>query len=400
MKTNFGTFIRLCFLGLLFSTIQGVAVGQQPRSPLVDSFINYQELLDETNFGFDWINVSPVVNSARVEAVQLDAVRPGLMYVAFGSGNLWKSSNNGLEWRPIFNDQASYGIGDFALAPSNPSIIYLGTGESLKKARNFTIPGTGVYRSDDGGEHWRHLGLSDSWHIGEIAVHPTNPEIVVVSVLGHFWSKNSNRGIYRSANGGKTWDHVLFVNDQTGANDIVWGRDNPNVLYASMWENYPSVNGSGSGVYRSLDAGMTWSRCEGGLPKGEAVGRIGVAVSQTDSNKVYALVDHRGRIKEGAAQVFKSTDGGTTWSRTHDEELMIFSRIGWYFADIYVNPCNDEEIFCLGVRVAHSKDGGKTFDLLAGSVEHMTPSDASGLHLDHCDLWINPTNPHLSLIHI
>ena len=398
MKTNSVTSIHLCFLIFVGLSFCRVADGQQPASPLVKSFGNYQEMRATTEFGLHWINVSPVVNSARVEAVQLDASQPGHMYVAFGSGNLWKTTNNGIHWRPIFNDQASYGIGDFALAPSNPEIIYLGTGESLKKARNFTIPGTGVYRSDDGGEHWRHIGLSDSWHIGEIAVHPTNPEIVVVSVLGHLWSENSNRGIYRTENGGETWEHVLFVNERTGANDIVWAKDNPNILYASMWENYPSVNGIGSGVYRSADAGVTWSRCEGGLPTGESIGRIGVAVSQTDANKVYALLDHRGRIKEGAAQVFKSLDGGITWSRTHEDELMIFSRIGWYFADIYVNPRNDEEIFCLGVRVAHSGDGGKSFDLLGGQVKHLTPSAASGLHLDHCELWINPNTPnHLVL---
>lgn len=398
MKTIAHSFFPSCFILYVFFAMVSMANGQQPTSPLVQSFANYQKMRAATEFGFDWVNVSPVVNSARVEAVQLDASRPGHLYVAFGSGNLWKSTNNGINWRPIFNDQASYGIGDFALAPSNPEIIYLGTGESLKKARNFTIPGTGIYRSDDGGEHWRHLGLSDSWHIGEIAVHPTNPEIVVVSVLGHLWSENSNRGIYRTDNGGETWEHVLFVNERTGANDIVWAKNDPDVLYASMWENYPSVNGVGSGVYRSADAGVTWNRCEGGLPTGESIGRIGVAVSQTDANKVYALVDHRGRIKEGAAQVFKSSDGGTTWSRTHEDELMIFSRIGWYFADIYVNPRDDEEIFCLGVRVAHSSDGGKSFDLLGGQVKHLTPSAASGLHLDHCELWIDPNNPdHLVL---
>ncbi len=398
MKTIANSFFPSCFILYVLFAMVSMANGQQPTSPLVQSFANYQKMRAATEFGFDWVNVSPVVNSARVEAVQLDASRPGHLYVAFGSGNLWKSTNNGIDWRPIFNDQASYGIGDFALAPSNPEIIYLGTGESLKKARNFTIPGTGIYRSDDGGEHWRHLGLSDSWHIGEIAVHPTNPEIVVVSVLGHLWSENSNRGIYRTDNGGETWEHVLFVNERTGANDIVWAKNDPDVLYASMWENYPSVNGVGSGVYRSADAGVTWNRCEGGLPTGESIGRIGVAVSQTDANKVYALVDHRGRIKEGAAQVFKSSDGGTTWSRTHEDELMIFSRIGWYFADIYVNPRDDEEIFCLGVRVAHSSDGGKSFDLLGGQVKHLTPSAASGLHLDHCELWIDPNNPdHLVL---
>ncbi len=371
---------------------------KQPESPLVSSFADYQQLRKTTRYGAQWISVGPTVNSARVEAVQLDPANPGTIYVAFGSGNLWKSTNNGISWEPKFEQQASHGIGDFALAPSNPNVIYLGTGESLKKPRNFTIPGTGVYRSDDGGDTWRHLGLSDSWHIGEIAVHPTNPDIAVVAVLGHFWSKNPNRGLYRTEDGGKSWQNVLFVDDQTGANDIVWAGDNPNVVYASTWQNYPDVSGSTSSVYCSTDAGTTWTQCANGLPTGEQIGRIGLAVSQSDSQKVYALVDNRERIEEGAAQVFRSLDGGQSWAKTHDDELKIFSRIGWYFADLYVNPQNDDEIYALGVRIAHSSDGGKTFDLLGGDVTHLVPSAASGLHLDHCEMWINPLNPeHLAL---
>jgi len=137
-------------------------------------------------YGLKWIQLGPVINSARVEAIQVDKLRPGTMYAAFGSGGLWKTIDNGLTWKPIFNNQPTMGIGDIALAPSNTNIIYLGSGESLKKARNFTMPGNGMYRSDDGGKTWYHLGLEDSWHIGEITVHPTNPEIVYVAVLGHF----------------------------------------------------------------------------------------------------------------------------------------------------------------------------------------------------------------------
>lgn len=373
-------------------------LAQQPDSPLVSSFEAYQEHRQETEYGVEWISVGPTVNSARVEAVQLDPNHPGTIYIAFGSGNLWKTINNGISWEPKFELQASHGIGDFALAPSDPNIIYLGTGESLKKPRNYTIPGTGVYRSDDGGSSWRHLGLSDSWHIGEIAVHPTNPDIAMVAVLGHFWSENPNRGLYRTDDGGETWNHVLFVDAQTGANDVVWAADNPNVVYASTWHNYPDVSGETCSVYRSDDAGASWGQCATGLPSGENVGRIGLAVSQTDSQKVYALVDSRERIEQGAAQVFCSLDGGQSWSKTHDGELKIFSRIGWYFADIYVNPKNDDEIYALGVRLAHSSDGGKTFDLVSGDVAHLVPSAASGLHLDHCEMWISPLNPqHLAL---
>ena len=187
---------------------------QNVSSPLLKSFEQYKSLKQKSPFGMEWISLGPVVNSARVEAVQVDPSNPGTMYVAFGSGNLWKTVNHGQSWKPIFEDQASLGIGDIALAPSNPDILYIGTGESLKKARNFTMPGTGVYRSDNGGKSWKHLGLEDSWHIGEIAVHPQNPEIVVVAVLGHFWSSNPNRGLYLSTNGGKDWEHVLYINEK------------------------------------------------------------------------------------------------------------------------------------------------------------------------------------------
>ena len=161
-----------------------------------------------------------MLNSARLESIQVDEKNPGTMYAAFGSGNLWKTINNGISWKPIFENQPSLGIGDIALSPSNSNIIYLGTGESLKKARNFTMPGTGIYKSNDAGNSWNHLGLEDSWHIGEIAVHPKNPDIVVVSVLGHFWSKNKNRGVYKSVDGGKTWQHVLYIDESTGSIDI------------------------------------------------------------------------------------------------------------------------------------------------------------------------------------
>ncbi|MFK7735194.1 MAG: WD40/YVTN/BNR-like repeat-containing protein [Pirellulaceae bacterium] len=378
--------------------LPGQSLGQQPESPLVESFRSYQELRKDTEYGIEWVSVGPTVNSARVEAVQLDSAHPGTIFIAFGSGNLWKTTNNGISWKPKFEQQASHGIGDFALAPSDPNIIYLGTGESLKKPRNFTIPGTGVYRSDDGGDTWRHLGLSDSWHIGEIAVHPKNPDVALVAVLGHFWSSNEHRGVYRTEDGGKTWQHVLAVDGETGANDVVWAQDNPDVVYASTWQNFPDVSGKTSSVYRSDDAGVTWTKRASGLPNGDDIGRIGLAVSQADSQKVYALVDNRERIQRGAAQVFCSTNGGDSWSQTHEEELKIFSRIGWYFADLYVNPQDDEEIYALGVRLARSTDGGKTFELVGGEVQHLVPSAASGLHLDHCEMWINPLNPeHLAL---
>ncbi len=371
---------------------------QEARSPLLDSWEQYLKLKKESAFDLEWISIGPVMNSARVEAVQCDPSTPGTMYVAFGSGNLWKTTNHGLTWKPIFENQSALGIGDIALAPSDPNIIWLGSGESLKKPRNFTMPGTGVFRSDDGGKTWRNMGLHDSFHIGEIAVHPKDPDVVFVAVMGHFWTTNPNRGLYRSVDGGKTWEHVLYVNERTGANDVVIAPSNPDIVYVSMWENNPGIYGKESGVYRSSDGGKTWTRLRGGLPDGPRTGRTGLAVSWSNPDKLYALVDNLNEGIDQAAEVYRTVDGGESWERTHKEDLYIFSRIGWYFTDCYVNPQDDEEVFALGVRVAHSTDGGKTFKLVGGDVFHLFPNASEVLHLDHCELWINPLNPsHLAL---
>lgn len=392
-------FATLSFLLISFFCLKCFSQSSEMApSPLLKSFERYKEMKVETEFGIEWISLGPVVNSARVESVQADPNRPGTLYAAFGSGNLWKSTNNGNHWDPIFEDQAALGIGDIALAPSEPNIIYLGSGESLKKARNFTMPGTGMYRSDDGGESWKHLGLSDSWHIGEISVHPKNPDIVLVAVMGHFWSTNKNRGIYRTEDGGETWEQVLYLDEKTAANDIVISPSDPNYVYASMWENNPGKYGPNTGIYSSTDGGKNWEKCTIGLPEGLQTGRTGLAVSYQNPQKAYALIDNLNKNKQRSAEVYRTEDGGKSWRKMHEEELLFFPGIGWYFTDIYVNPKDDEEIFALGVRLAHSTDGGRNFSYLGGDVFHMFPSAADHLHLDHCELWINPQNPeHLLL---
>jgi photosystem II stability/assembly factor-like uncharacterized protein len=391
-------------LAFLLLLCYNLLIGQNQSTPLLSSFQEYQQAQTNSLFNTKWKPIGPVTNSARVEAVQVDPQHPNIMFVAFGSGNLWKTTNYGLSWQPIFNNQAATGIGDIALAPSNPNIIYVGTGESLRKNRNFTLPGTGVYRSTDGGEIWQHLGLDNTWHIGEIAVHPQNPDIVFVAALGKFWSKGKAKGLYRSLDGGKNWKRVLFIDDNTRINDIVIAPSNPSILYASAWENNinkplaQSVFGKKSGIYRSSDGGNTWQKVKNGLPKHSKIGRIGLAVSHQNPNKIYALIDNRKNINDEAAEVYLSENGGKSWLKTHENPLRIFPGIGWYFADIYVNPQNDEEIYCLGVRMAKSRDGGKTFDFVSGNITHIQPSKAQTLHLDHCELWINPLNPnHLAL---
>jgi photosystem II stability/assembly factor-like uncharacterized protein len=366
---------------------------QQTQSPLESSFQTYRQMKKETKYKLDWVSLGPVVNSARADVVQLDPTHPGTMYVGFGSGGLWKTINNGISWECIFQEQASLGIGDMELAPSDPNIIYLGTGENLKKPRNFTLPGTGMYRSNDAGKTWRHIGLEDSWSIAEIAIHPKNPDIVMVAALGHLWSTNKNRGLYQTINGGKTWQQVLYKNDSTGANDVVIAPSNPKIMYASMWEVYPGINGKNSGVYKSNDGGKNWSACMKGLPSGPKVGRIGLTVSYTNPLKAYALIDNLNNKPGTSAELYKTIDGGISWNKTHKDSLRFFSVIGWYFTDVYINPKNDEEVYCLGVRLAHSKDGGKTFSYIDGNVNRINAGNAKGFHLDHCELWINPKNP-------
>jgi photosystem II stability/assembly factor-like uncharacterized protein len=366
---------------------------QQIRSPLEASFERYQEMKKNTQFKLDWISVGPMVNSARADVVQVDITHPGTMYVGFGSGGLWKTVNNGISWNCIFEEQASLGIGDMELAPSDPNIIYLGTGENLKKPRNFTLPGTGMYRSDDAGKTWKHIGLEDSWSIAEIAIDPKNPNIVMVAVLGHLWSKNPNRGLYKTIDAGKTWQQVLYKDDATGANDVVIAPSNPKIMYASLWEVYPGVHGKSSGVFRSTDGGQSWQGCTNGLPTGPLTGRIGLTVSYTNPLKAYAFIDNLKNSPGQAAELYKTIDGGLTWTKTHTAPFNVFSVIGWYFTDVCVNPKNDEEIFCLGVRLAHSIDGGKTFSMIGGNVRRANQGLAKGFHLDQCELWINPDNP-------
>lgn len=386
--------IKVLILTLVYNT----AFPQQPASPLESSFQTYRQMKADSPYKLDWISLGPTSNSARADVVQVDAQNPGTMYVGFGSGGLWKTTNNGITWKSIFEEQSSIGIGDVELAPSNPNIIYLGTGENLKKPRNFTLPGTGMFRSDDAGATWDPIGLEDSWSIAEIEIHPTNPEIVFVSVLGHLWSKNENRGLFRTTNGGKTWAKVLYVDEMTGANEIVISPTNPQIVYASLWEMYPGISGGNSAIYRSVDGGITWSRCVQGLPTGPKIGRIGLTVSATNPDKAYALIDNLNYPAGQSAELYKTIDGGVNWTKTHSGSFNLFTTIGWYFTDVYLNPQNDEEVFCLGIRLAHSEDGGKTFKFIGGQVTRINPSLAQGLHLDQTELWINPKNPnHLVL---
>ncbi|MBX2815049.1 MAG: hypothetical protein KTR24_03595 [Saprospiraceae bacterium] len=393
---------KLCALFAVLSFICIVAVNGQ--SPFDRSLAQHQILEERRQYHHHWQSIGPTLNGARAESVQLVPQLPGTMYAAYGSGGLWKTTNNGLDWLPIFEGQAAPGIGDVAVAPSNPNIVYVATGESLRKQRNFTMPGNGIYRSNDGGLTWQHKGLAHNWHCGELVVHPLEPNIVMVAAMGKFWSPDTAQGIYRTENGGSSWEKVLYVDDKTRANDVVFAPSDPSIAYASMWANnidsalMESVYGPTSGIYRSEDKGKTWKPVLNGLPIDARTGRIGLAVSYQNPNKVYALIDNLNNDRTEASEIYRTEDGGQSWHRTHQSPQLFSSVIGWYFADIYCSPDDDEEIYALGVRLAHSLDGGRHFEFLEGKVHHQVKSPAQSLHLDQCELDINPKNPNQLLL--
>ncbi|MCF7974067.1 MAG: hypothetical protein K9N55_09655 [Phycisphaerae bacterium] len=369
--------------------------GQHTATPVTRAWEEFTANKQGSLFaGITWDALGPVINSGRVETLDVDPGRPGTIYVGFGSGNLWKTTNHGFSWKPIFDDHPGYSIGDVCIAPSQSRTVYVATGENLRAKRGHTFAGAGVYRSDDAGETWRSLGLADTYHVGRVAVHPANPDIVFVAALGHFYSANTERGLYKSSNGGRTWRRVLFVDDRTGASDVVISPSDPSVVYASTWQCSEAIGGPGSGVYRSTDGGESWTECHGGLPDGPMNGRTGLAVSTQNAHRVYALTDNLNLLgQEDTGELYRSDDGGKTWIKPHAENLKIFSSFGHVFTDCFVTPTDDNEIYALGITVLRSTDGGRRFTQLGGQVRHINPSPAQAFHLDHHDMWINPNNP-------
>ncbi|MFO7756333.1 MAG: hypothetical protein R6V34_10145 [Bacteroidales bacterium] len=387
----------LFFITLLFIQLN---IRAQDDSPVVNSWKEYSSNHKSSLFaGLKWDLLGPVVNSGRVETLAVHPLKKGTIYAGFGSGNLWKTVNHGFSWEPVFDNRAGYSIGDVCLAPSDPEIVYLGTGENLRARRGHTFAGAGVYRSLNGAETWEYIGLANTHHIGRVAVHPENPDIVFVAALGSFYSPNTSRGLYRSMDGGKNWEKVLYINERTGLNDVIFAPSDPDILYASSWQCSEAIGGPGSSVFKSTDGGESWIETANGLPDGEMNGRTGLAVSYENPDKVYALTDNLNReINEGTAELYLTTDGGGIWEKTHEGGLKIFSSFGHVFTDCFINPADDKEIYLLGISVLRSNDKGKTFTQLGGDINNLVTSPANYLHVDHHDMWINPDNPdHLVL---
>lgn len=354
----------------------------------------------------EWRAVGPMQAGARVEAIAVHPIEPSTLYVGIGSGNLWKSTDNGIRWRPIFENEMTFTIGDVAVAPSDPHVVWVGTGETQPRHSGYSYAGAGVFRSVDAGETWTHAGLSDTHHIGKVLIHPRDPGVVYVAALGHFWSRNDQRGVFRTRDGGATWERVLFVSDGTGAVDLAMDPADPDVLYAALWQAVsggPEEGGQESGIHRSTDGGDTWNRLRGGLPEG-TLGRIGLDVAPSDPRVVYAFVDNRApsEVEDRdivGGEVYRSDDRGETWARANEDDLYdVFGVYGWKFTDIRVSPEDTNELFILGNRAFHSTDGGRTFQRIGETIARIHDTRGVIMHLDQHEIWIDPGDPNRILL--
>ena len=352
------------------------ARGQTQRRPVVAPAAPPTPSVSDSTFaGLSFRNVGPVNMSGRMTDVEGVPGDPALVYVASASGGVWKTTNAGTTWTPIFDKQPVQSIGDMAVDPANPEVVYVGSGEA--NVRNSVSFGNGIYKTTDGGKTWRHLGLGDTRHISRIVINPLDPRKVYVAAMGHAFGPNEERGVFMTEDAGETWKKVLYTDNVHGAADLDIDPKNPNRLYAALWYfdrkqwTFKSGDERG-GVYRSIDGGKTWTKATKGLPA--LMGRIGIKVAPSSPNIVYAVAETR----EG--YVFKSTDYGETWTKTSDNANTLGR--GFYYADLRVDPQNENRVYTLGMAFSLSVDGGHTFGPMTGN-----------FHGDHQTMWIDPANP-------
>ena len=332
------------------------------------------------------------------------------LYVAVRYGGVWKSTNNGTTFEPIFDSQDVTGIGCLAIAPSNSNIVWVGSGDAASV--RVAYPGNGVYKSTDAGKTWQHLGLEDTQHIGRIVIHPKNPDIVYVGAMGRLWTPNETRGVFKTTDGGKTWKKVLYVNDKTGVIDLVVDRQHPDTLYAATYEVQRKPwklfeGGLGSGIYKTTDGGKTWKKLGGGLPTGP-IGRTGLDIYQKNPNILYAVTENfstRPATEEEAkrdkarglepqpcnigGEVYRTDDGGKTWKKTSAGSADVSLKAGYSFNQIRLDQSNDKRLILNSDSLLSTEDGGKTWTGLNWNERNLF-GKAFG---DFRALWIDPQNP-------
>jgi photosystem II stability/assembly factor-like uncharacterized protein len=327
--------------------------------------------------GLQWRGIGPFRGGRAVSVTGVPG-QPNTFYMGAAGGGVWRTVDAGQRWTPILDDAGTGSIGAVAVSPSNPDVIYVGTGEGA--LRGDMTNGMGVFKSADGGKSWAHVGLTDTRQIGTIIVDPNNPQIALVAAIGHAFGPNTERGVFRTTDGGASWTKVLYKDENTGAIDVTFDPHDSKIVWAALWTvrrqpwNFSS-GGPGSGLYRSSDGGVTWAHVTGnGLPAG-ILGRIDIQVSGADSNRVYAMIE----AKDGG--LFRSDDAGVHWARVSQDGRI--RQRAWYFSKIYADPKAVDTVYALNTGMLRSTDGGKTFNLV------------SATHGDHHALWINPNDPRI-----
>lgn len=379
--------MRLALLPILLSVTLLSGLAQTAPSPSRNEKPAPKHRMDSLDIHLRWRSVGPAVTSGRIADIAVHPASRATWYVAAASGGVWKTVNAGTTFEPLFDGQGSYSIGCVTLAPSNPNIVWVGTGENNNQ-RSVGY-GDGVYKSLDGGKSWDHMGLKASEHIGRIIVHPTNPDIVYVAAIGPLWSAGGDRGVFKTTDGGKTWSQVLqkdgksLLDEHTGVTDLVMDPRNPDVLYAAAFQRRRHVftyvgGGPGSTLYKSTDGGATWTQSAKGFPEGD-IGRIGLAISPADPEIIYAIVE----ATADKSGFFRSTDRGASW---HKQSGHVTS--GNYYCEIFAHPVEPHTVISMDVFNQISRDGGKTWQRLGEEFKHV----------DNHAHWIDPRDPqyHLS----
>lgn len=321
-------------------------------------------------------NMGPAVTGGRVSDFAFNPANPTQYFVATASGGMWKTDNAGVTWQAVADSMPSYSYGDVTMDPNNSNVIWAGTGEN--NSQRSVSYGDGVYKSVNGGKSWNNVGLKNSEHIAEILVDPRNSDVVYVASQGPLWSKGGDRGLFKTTDGGKTWDNVLEISENTGVTDIAFDPNNPDVIYAASYQRRRHVwtlinGGPESTIYKSTDAGKTWNKINKGLPGGD-IGRIGIDVAPTDGNILYAIVE----ATKGNSGFYRSTDGGASWSK----QSSYVSGSPQYYQEIVVDPKNPNRVYSLDTYLMVSEDGGKNF----------TRAGEAHKHVDNHALWIDPNN--------
>ena len=367
---------RLLLLMFAFLLLLPIEANSQRKRNQKDNSKNQKVSLN----AFKFRNVGPAFLSGRIADIAIHPDNENVWYVAVGSGGVWMTNNAGTTWNPIFDSQPTYSTGSITIDPSNPSIIWVGTGENV--GGRHVAYGDGVYRSADGGKTWKNMGLKKTEHISEIIVHPDNSDVVYVAAQGPLWSSGGERGLYKTMDGGKSWNKILGGSEWTGVTDIMMDSRHSNIIYAATWDRHRTVaaymgGGPGSGIHRSDDNGNTWKKLTNGVPRSN-LGKIGIAMSYQDPDVVYAAIE-LDRTKGG---VYKSVDRGESWKKMSNT---VSGGTGpHYYQELYTSPHKFDRLYLMNVQILTSEDGGKNFRTLEGARQK---------HSDHHAIAFKESDP-------